>query len=85
MGWLEALGAIPTNANLRIKLAELEKDNAALKSEIATLKTQLDEKEKEIKILTDRINTMKANRPRMAEGTVYNPLDPGNKDGWLGR
>lgn len=92
MGILDLLASIPTNANLRLKLTEregkiagLEKENMALKEEKAKLQAELTQANEEIKALTAKIETRGRNRPRIAEGTDYDPFNPGDPNGWMER
>ena len=67
MGFSKILGSIPTNAKLRLKIRELEKEKAALQSDNKKLKAKLAGQEHQIEVLMDHANTANKKRSQIAE------------------
>jgi hypothetical protein len=76
MRYLKILGSIPTNAKLRLRIRELEKEKATLQSDNKKLKAKIAGQEHQIEVLMDHANTATKKRPQIAERTDFDPHKP---------
>ena len=87
MGLLSLLGSIPVNANLRVQISNMEKENAAFKEKIAALEAENSALQKQLEECKQEREKLKE-RAKSKPGRVisdYDPFNPSGPDGWMAR